>query len=397
MIKRLRVTFVCITMVLVMSLMSVMLVLLYNSTAEQLESSSIHTLQEALDVPMMPGRPGTGVRSCFVLQESPNGEILISEQGYYDLSDAAMVEDICRQASAQESSIGVLEDYALRFYRQEYPYGNRYAFTDITEEIESLDNLLEICLMVGVGSFVGFLIISILLAYWASRPVEKAFDQQKQFVSDASHELKTPLTIILTNAEMLRSEEYGSEQKNQITDTLLDVSQQMRGLVENLLQLARGDQGRQKKEVLRVDMTALTENAIMAFEPIYFERDLMLESDLEPGLFVKGDPGQLQQVLNILLDNGQKYASSNGPAEMSLVRQGKRVQLAFFTPGTPLTAQQCEDIFKRFYRTDKARTLSGSYGLGLSIADNIMKSHNGRIWAQGVEDGNVFYVSLPLA
>lgn len=397
MIKRLRVTFVCITMALVMSLMAVMLVLLYNSTAEQLESSSVHTLQDALDAPLMPGRPGTGVRSCFVLQESPTGEILISEQGYYDLSDQKMVEDICRQASAQKSSIGVLEDYALRFYRQEYPYGNRYAFTDISEEVESLENLMELCLMVGASSFVGFLIISIVLAYWASRPVEKAFEQQKQFVSDASHELKTPLTIILTNAEMLRSQDYGPEQKLQITETLLDVSRQMRGLVENLLQLARGDQGRQKMLKQKVNLTELTENAIMAFEPIYFERDLILESDLDPELYVQGDSGMLMQVLNILLDNGRKYASSDGPAEMSLTRQGKKVLLAFFTPGTPLSPQQCEDIFKRFYRTDKARTLSGSYGLGLSIANNIMNDHNGRIWAQGVEGGNVFYVSLPLA
>ena len=240
MIKRLRVTFVCINMVLVMSMIAVMLVLLYRYTAEELEDSSIHTLQEALETPMKPGRPGFGwVRSCFVVQESPDGGIMTVESGYYDLSDEEMLSDIHQQAASQESSVGVLPDYALRFYREEYPYGDIYAFTDISEEQVTLRNLFTICVVVGAGSFVGFLAISILLARWAIRPVEKAFEQQKQFVGDASHELKTPLTIILTNAEMLRSEEYGPEQKRQLTETILDVSQQMRGLVENLLQLAR--------------------------------------------------------------------------------------------------------------------------------------------------------------
>lgn len=395
MIKRLRVKFVCINMTLVMAMLLVILVLLYHSTAGKLEDSSIASLKAAMDVQMRPGRPGSGSQPCFILQEGLNSEVLVIDSEYFDLSDEEMVKDIYLQAREQSAVTGVLESYSLRFFREEGVLGYRYAFTDISAEQSTLRNLLTACAAIAVGGFAAFLAISILLARWAIRPVEQAFEQQKQFVADASHELKTPLTVILTNAEMLRSPEYDEEQKQQFTDSILEVSCQMRGLVESLLQLARGDQGRQRMEFAQLDVTALVENAILTFEPVYFERGLMLESCLEPGLTVHGDKTALRQVVSILLDNGQKYAVPGSAAVMNLTRQGKKIQLRFFTPGTPMTQQQCQDIFKRFYRLDEARTMSGSYGLGLSIAQNIVEAHDGRIWAQGTEDGNLFFVTLP--
>ena len=398
MIKRLRVKFVWINMVLVMAMLLVCLVLLYHFTAVNLEESSISALKSAADAQMGPGRPGSGSsRLTFLLQEQPDGSLLVMGGEYFDLSDEEMVADIYLRAKEQNTETGKLDSYALRFYRVEGHLGDRYAFIDISAEQSTLRSLLTTCLLIALGGFVGFLLISILLARWAIRPVEKAWKQQRQFVADASHELKTPLTVILTNAEMLQSPEHDEAQKRQFAESILDVSRQMRGLVEDLLQLARADSGRQKAEMTRLDLSALAENAVLPFEPVYFERGLVLDSRIEPEIFVSGDTTALRQVVNILLDNGQKYSAPGGTAELTLTRQGKKAVLRFFTPGTPLTAQQCQDIFKRFYRLDEARTASGSYGLGLSIAQNIVESHGGRIWAEGVDGGNRFTFTLPEA
>ena len=397
MIKRLQVKFVCIFMALVMTMLLVILGLLYRSTAVNLEDSSIAELKSAMDNQMRPGRPGSGDQPCFILQEGPDGQVLVLDSEYFDLSDEKMVADIYLQAKYQNQQTGILVKYSLRFYRETSLFGDRYAFTDISGERETLRDLVTTCVLIFVGGFGAFLVISILLAKWAVLPVQKAWDQQKQFVADASHELKTPLTVILTNAEMIQSPEYGEMEKLQFAGSILDVSRQMRGLVESLLQLARADRGSQKLEQTKLDLSALTENALLPFEPVYFERGLILESSIEPGIIVKGDQTTLRQVVDILLDNGQKYSAPSGRAKLTLTRQNKKVHLEFFTPGKPLSARQCKDIFERFYRLDEARTMSGSYGLGLSIAHYVVDAHGGKIWAEGVEGGNVFHVTLPEA
>ncbi len=395
MIKRLRVKFVCINMALVMALLVTLLVLVYQLTAINLERSSIAALENAANSKPGPGRPGVGAQPWFVIQEGLNGELLVYGSDYFDLSDEDLMEDIYRLAKKQHRDMGVLEKYELRYCREENRVGEQYAFTDISRERATLGSLVQICTIIFVAGSGAFLIISILLARWAIKPVEKAFQQQKQFVADASHELKTPLTVILTNAEMLQSEEYSSQDRRKFAESILDVSRQMRGLMESLLQLARADQGRQKQIQEKLDFSDLVENALLPFEPVYFEAGLVLESCIDPGLSVLGDAQSLRQVVDILLDNGRKYSQIGGTAMMTVSCRAKRVQLRFFTPGTPMTAQQCRDVFKRFYRLDEARTMAGSYGLGLSIAQNIISAHGGKIWAEGIRGGNVFIVTLP--
>lgn len=393
MIKRLRAKFVCINMALVMAMLIVVFVLVYHFTAKSLETESINTLKTAAaDMPRP--KPGQSTAPCFILTETRRGELIVSG-GFFDLGDEDLVSDIYALARDADSRIGVLDAYSLRFYRAEDPMGQRYVFADISAERSALQNLIQNCALIGVAAFGGFLAISILLAKWAIRPVETAWKNQRQFISDASHELKTPLTVILTNAELLQSKDHSPDEKKRFADSILTMSRQMRSLVENLLDLARADSGRVREHMESVDLSQLAEDAVLPFEPIYFEQGLNLETVTEPEILVRGSRQHLSQVLDILLDNGQKYSAPGGTARLTLSRQGRKAQLRFFSPGTPLTAQQCTDIFKRFYRVDEARTGSGSYGLGLSIAQRIVEEHGGRIFAQGAEDGNVFTVLLP--
>ena len=209
--------------------------------------------------------------------------------------------------------------------------------------------------------------------------------------------MKTPLTVILTNAEMLQEPDYDADQRQQFSASILTMSHQMRTLVENLLQLARADCGQTKQAYSRLDWSDLLETAVLPFEPLYFEQGLMLQTQIEPRLAVTGNEAQLRQVAEILLDNARKYSAPGSTVRLILRSQGRQAVLALESPGQPLTPDQCRDIFRRFYRVDEARSRDGSYGLGLSIAEGIISDHRGKIWAEGRDGGNTFFVTLPLA
>lgn len=397
MIRKLQIKIVCVTMVLVTLMLTLMLVLQYHATSESLESSSISALQAAAMRPMTPSRPGFGgpTQPCFSVAWMPGG-LLATGDDYYDLSDTALLQEIYRAAAATEMDYGVLVEYNLRFLRHESHFELRYVFTDITAEILTLKTFFHNCIFIGVFSFFAFLVLSILLARWITRPVEKAWLQQRQFVADASHELKTPLTVILTNAELLQDSRYGADARGQFAENILAMSHQMRGLVESLLQLARADCGQSKAEANRLNVSCLVEDAVLPFEPVYYEQGLVLESRIAPDLFVSGSEAHLKQVVEILLDNAQKYSTPGGTVQLVLEKQGRSCLLSVSSPGRELTAKECRDIFKRFYRADQARSMNHSYGLGLAIAQRIVDDHRGKIWAESANGVNIFHVSLPL-
>lgn len=398
MIRRLRVKFICITMALLTAMLLVIFGLVCHFTASNLEKEAHAAMQSAAAAQFRPGSPGNPqpeqLRPCFSLENTPHGDIKVQGQEHFDLSDTQLLEDIYQAALADGKSAGKLEEYGLRFIRVEFPE-SKFVFTDLSGDRQTMTSLIQSCVLIGIAALGGFFGISVALAHWAIRPVENAWQQQRQFVGDASHELKTPLTVILTNTELLRSEEYGEEEKARFTDSIFTMSQHMRQLVESLLELARADKPEERQEYTRLELSALVEDAVLPFEPVYFESGRMLDSSIAPGLWVKGDARNLRQAVEVLLDNGVKYTDPGSTTTLTLARQGRRLLLTVTTPGQPLTKQQCEDIFKRFYRIDAARSRDGSYGLGLSIAQRIVENHGGRIWAQPSAVGNTFTISLP--
>ena len=192
--------------------------------------------------------------------------------GYYDLTDGDLLRELVALSTVSAQQTGILREYGLRFCWVITPTAQRIVFADISSEVNTMNHLVQNCLLIGGLSFVAFFIISLLLARWAVKPVEEAWKQQRQFVADASHELKTPLTVILSNVQLLEE------------------------------------------------------------------------------------------------------ASA----------------------GEALSPKELKDIFKRFYRADSARSRDGSYGLGLSIAEEIVRNHKGKIWAESRGGVNTFFVQLPL-
>lgn len=401
MIKRLRLKLIAITMVLLTVMLLVILGCIYHFTYAGIMESSMSALQTAgveLELHGRPGKPERFTTSpCFVLKLTPEGRLLAVGSNYYDLEDREELIELLNEAEETGTKSGLLEERALRFLRLEDGRNVRYAFMDVSAEIDTLNRLNIICAAIFVAGLVGFFCISILLTRWAVHPVERAWEQQRQFVADASHELKTPLTVILTNAELLQSEEYDSESKSRFTDSILTMSRQMRGLVEELLDQARVDNGMAQAEKMRLDFSKLVSDAVLPFEPVYYEEGRELTSEVEPGILLTGSSAHLRRVVEILLDNGCKYSTPGGIVELRLERQGRgNCLLSVRSPGVAMTEQQCRDIFKRFYRADQARSMNRSYGLGLSIAQGIVEQHRGKIWAQSRDGYNTFFVSLPL-
>ncbi|MBE6972761.1 MAG: HAMP domain-containing histidine kinase [Ruminococcaceae bacterium] len=398
MIKRLRIKFVCINMTIVTVMLCVIFGLVLHFTSSGMEKDSFEMMHAVAMNPHqlgIPGKHGPGTQlPHFILQSNPGGEWTVSGSGNFDLTDTAMLSELIRLSSMQK--VGVLKEYGLRFVRVATPTAQRIVFADMSRETGIMNDLLQNCLLIGAVSFIAFLIISILLAHWAVKPVAVAWEQQRQFVADASHELKTPLTVILSNAQMLAGNGDDPELRDKLTGNILTVSQQMKDLVGKLLNSAQVDQGIGAVEFSALDLSETVFSAILPFDSIFYEQEKELDSEIEDGIRVWGSQSHLVQVVDILLDNAQKYSSERGRTWVTLKRPGaKHCLLTVASEGVPMSAKELKDIFKRFYRADAARERTGSYGLGLSIAEGIVKAHKGKIWADSKGGINTFTVQLP--
>ena len=170
----------------------------------------------------------------------------------------------------------------------------------------------------------------------------------------------------------------------------------MRSLVENMLEMARVDNGTVKMRFIPLDMSELISNAVLSFQLLYEEKGMGLRYAIAEGICVDGSEQHLYQVMDVLLDNALKYSSPNGMVSVDLIRNGRTCILSVASPGEPISREDLQNIFKRFYRADKARTMNGSYGLGLSIAESIVAAHKGKIWAESESGYNTFHVQLPI-
>ena len=308
------------------------------------------------------------------------------------LDGDALTQLVAEALSARADS-GVLSKQHMRYYRQQGLLSVRIAFMDSTFEQATLRALVRICLLIGGGALLVLLGLSWLLSGFVTRPVARTWQNQQQFLSDASHELKTPLTVILSSADLLK--ETAREEQRQYVDNISVESRRMRALVEDMLTLSRTESGR-AAPFAPVDLSDLVTDAALRFEPVAFEAGHPLQYDIQNGVSLSGDRQQLDQLLDILLDNAVKYAAAGAPIRMTLNASGKTVVLAVENPGEPIPADKLPHLFERFYRVDDARSGTDGFGLGLSIAQQIVQRHRGTIAAASDHSVTRFTVTLPL-
>ncbi len=314
----------------------------------------------------------------FYLKISRTGQVMeVGHNGDTDL-DVSVLAEYAQYAIDTGKEFGFYENYA--FLVSEKVYGKMICFTDAGFAQKYNQTLALTTVFIGAGSIILFFGLAAALSFWLVKPVKSTFDKQKLFISNASHELKTPIAVISANADVLESE-IG---ENKWLSYIKDDSRRMGELVNELLALARLDDRTDASGVKTgFSLSDAVLQTALPFESRMFEMGKEYEVDVQPDIEYIGDESQIKHIVSILIDNAVKYSDENGKIKISLsMRQNKRI-LEVFNTGQGIPADKLEKIFERFYREDEARSSSsGGYGLGLSIAYEIVARHGGRIFAR---------------
>lgn len=265
------------------------------------------------------------------------------------------------------------------------------AFLDNTLMQRSAGTLIRYTMIFGAASLVIIFFLSRYLAGKIISPLEESYQIQKQFVSDAGHELKTPVAVMDANIELL-SRELG---ENQWLSNIRYENERMSSLILQLLDLARTENVIPHMEPL--DLGRLVYGETLPFETVAYEHNLILTSSIDDDIRVNGNTLQLKQLISILIDNAIRHSSSGKEIWITLEKEKSKAVLSVSNSGAPIPPQQQQHLFERFYRTDPARTADGkNYGLGLAIAKAISVSHKGSIEVK-CRDGKIFFiVRIPL-
>lgn len=408
MIRTLRRKFVLITMLLVSAVLLTVFIGIWLYNRNSIEQDGYIDLQMALDREDGPAgdhgnmfKVGGDVPSDF--QRDPVFVISVSSDGTIKLLSADRVdvttqelEEYAEQALAGDTDRGKLSQYDLRYLIKDKP-GNTsiIAFAPLSFGRSMLRSVLLITGISIVVIFVMFLFASILLSRWALKPVEHSWEQQNRFVADASHELKTPLTVILANTGILKNDPVMASEQITWLDSTEKEARRMKDLVNDMLFLAKRDDGSRPAEKVSHTLSTIVETSALTFESLAFERGLSLEVEAEPDIRVSCDISQMRQLVGILVDNAVKYADKGSTIRVTLNQRQNHARLTVFNKGSVIPPEQLKQLFDRFYRTDTSRSTEGS-GLGLSIARTIAEDHKGRIAVQSDENGILFTVELPM-
>ncbi len=300
-------------------------------------------------------------------------------------------ETVARMATLALKQEQPRGEIAFNGYSFAYALGDAKAlrkmvFFDLSGPSDMMGNAVMICLGAGAVSLCALWGVSVYLAERAIRPVREAFYRQKNFIADASHELKTPLAILNANLSLLRSSMGEADKKQRYAAAMEEQSVRMGRLVSDMLELARLDSGEAVSRFTPVNLSGLTQNTLLSFEALFFEHALVSGAHIQPEVWVTGDAAELERLLCILLDNACRHTPRNGTVEISLSHERGHALLCIENSGEGISSGHLNHLFDRFYRVDSGRGReSGGYGLGLAIAKSIAVRHGAEITAESEE------------
>ena len=357
--------------------------------------------------PTIGGRERSGGQVIPVALFSMSSDGDMTALGRYNT--ASISQDVLEQAGEQlagaDEGFGSLSDLGL-FYVKRRAGGVMYlAFADMGSA-SGWRALAATLAVVEVAALAVFLVISLFFSRWALRPVARAWTQQRRFVADASHDLKTPLTVILANTSIaLEHPERSVASQSQWLESTQHEAEAMQGLVGDLLTLAKMDEeeaaaqsGAARPALEEVDLSDVIEGEVLQLESVAFERGVKLGSQVEPGIKLRGNEQRLRRLAGTLIDNACKYVDDGGAVDVALSRAGKQAKLEVRNTGAPISPEDLPHVFDRFYRADKARTGgAGGHGLGLAIARAIAEEHGGTLTVASTQaEGTAFTATLPM-
>lgn len=398
MIRKLRIKLVAICMVLVTLVLAAVFVSVVSVTRQNIRANTMEVLERVIDQEGIVGKPAAGgasVQMPYFTVAIMGSTAYITGGTYSELENTAELQEIITIALRSGEETGVVSKYSLRYLIRDNGIFQRMAFADMSIERSIMEDLLRTSLQIGGVALLVLFAISCLLAWWATRPVEQAVNRQKQFLSDASHELKTPLTVILSNAELLCAASLEGRSARW-ADNIHSEAGQMKTLVEEMLTLARADNLSRTAIHTEQDLSSIVTDCALSFEPVAFEQGKELLFDVAPDTKVVGDGDQLRRLMGVLIDNAVKYGADGAPIQVKLSRDERRARIEVSNQGTPIPPEQLRCLFERFYRADASRGEKSGFGLGLPIAAAIAEEHKGTIRAESDQRSTRFIVTLPL-
>lgn len=265
-----------------------------------------------------------------------------------------------------------------------------YAFVDYTAEQQLLTNMIYSFIVIFIGAFIVVFLISNYFSTRSIKQIKEAFVKQKQFIANASHELKTPLAIIGTNTDVLLEK----DSNNKWLSYIKYETERMNKLTKDLLYLTKMSE-QEPKEIIRsrVNLSELVESSILSFEALAYQKEIDINYEISPEIYVDIDPNQFNQVFHILVDNAVKYTPKKGNIFVALEFNHNQIIYTITNSGEGIKNEDIENVFDRFYMGDKSRSLNpNSYGLGLSIAKTIIENHQAKITCESIPNESTKFV-----
>jgi len=335
-----------------------------------------------------PESPMFQLSTFYTVAVSYDGDILEIKNGPSTVHSDDDLKEMTRNIIKSNQNIGTQDN--LAFYKTDKGGYILVTFMDNTVVNESAMTLFRYTLIFGGVALVLFFFLSVCLARRIVNPLEESYQKQKQFISDAGHELKTPVSVVSANAELL-SRKIGD---NPWLQNIQYENERMGMLVAQLLDLARTENVTPQME--QIDFSRLVAGEALPFESVAFEKGLVLNSNIANGIHVVGNSTQLKQIVSILLDNAIRHSKEQGEVRLTVTKERGSAKLSVINKGEEIPTEQREQIFERFYRADAARNGDDRhYGLGLAIAKAIAASHKGHISVQCFDGFVEFRVQIP--
>ena len=337
--------------------------------------------------PPLEKEPDYQLSTFYSVALDENDTVLAVDDGDKEVYSEEELTGIAKEILSEGKASGKTDH--LIYIVSQRPGYTLVAFMDNTVAEGSMGTLLRNFLIVGGVAMILLFFISLVISNRIVRPLEQSDRKQKQFISDASHELKTPIAVISTNAELLAGE-IGD---NEWLANIRYENERMGTLVKQLLDLSQAENAEVPME--QVDFSRLVAGEVLAFEALAFDNGRQIRSDLDEGIVVTGNRIQLTQLISVLIDNAIRH-STGAEILVSLKRRGHQAVLDVINDGDEIPREKMEHLFDRFYRVDEARNSEGQhYGLGLSIAKAAAEKHGGSIRVSCPDGKVLFSVSLP--
>lgn len=314
-------------------------------------------------------------RYFSVLLDS-EGEVLTTDTGKIARIDTSDAVEYAKKVLKSGKERGFLEGYRYVVVNSDSEV--RVIFLDCSRNLSTFQNFIVTAVVVSTAGLLAVLILMIFLSARIVKPFSENYEKQKRFITDAGHELKTPLTIIDADAEVLEMD-FG---ENEWLSDIQSQTRRLADLTNNLILLSRMEEERTKELMVDFPLSDVAEETVGTFQALAKTQNKVLESNITPMIAMKGDEKAIRRLITILLDNAVKYAKENGRICVTLEKQKKRIRLSVFNTTEQISKEHMEHLFDRFYRTDRSRNSeTGGYGLGLSIAAATVEAHRGKITA----------------